>query len=214
MQKSYFITFEGPEGSGKTTIIKMMAKYLKENNIDYVLTREPGGSLIAEQIRNIILNPNNLEISYETEALLYAASRAQHFSEVIKPALKENKVVLCDRFIDSSLAYQGVARKLGVEKVMELNRFAINDVLPDLTIFFDIDPVLGLARIKNSNFREINRLDLEKNDFHYQVYQGYKQIASMYENRFEIVDASQDINHVFNDVKDIIKNKLEDLNNE
>ncbi|MDR3214995.1 MAG: dTMP kinase [Bacilli bacterium] len=208
MDKRLFITFEGPDGSGKTTIIKMVAKYLKNNNIDFVLTREPGGSLIAEQIRNIILNPNNLELSSTTEALLYAASRAQHFNEVIEPALMNNKLVLCDRFIDSSLAYQGVARGLGIDEVMEINRFAIKDVLPDLTIFFDLDPIIGLNRINNSEFREINRLDLEEKAFHYQVYEGYLKIVKMYQKRFKVVDAHKPIEEVYNNVINIIMEQL------
>lgn len=209
MQKSFFITFEGPEGSGKSTIIKMIAAYLEEKKWAYVVTREPGGSAIAEQIRNIILDPNNLTISYETEALLYAASRAQHFKDVIAPALKEKKIVLCDRFIDSSLAYQGVARGLGLERISQLNRFAINDVWPDLTIFFDIDPLAGLARIKENNDREINRLDLEKQQFHDQVYEGYKEVIRLNPQRFKVVDAAQEIEKVFNDVKNIITSSIE-----
>ena len=155
MKKSFFISFEGPDGSGKSTIIKKVAEYFSENNIDYVLTREPGGSQIAEEIRNIILNTKNTNLSASTEALLYAASRAQHFDEIIKPALNNNQVVLCDRFLDSSLVYQGVARELGVDRVLQINKFAIEDVLPDLTVFFDVDPLIGLERINKKTTNNI-----------------------------------------------------------
>ena len=128
VRKSFFITFEGPDGSGKSTIIKMVAQHLSENNIEYVLTREPGGSKIAEEIRNVILDPKNTNLSASTEALLYAASRAQHFDEIIKPALDHDKIVLCDRFLDSSLVYQGIARKLGVKEVLEINRLDNEDI--------------------------------------------------------------------------------------
>lgn len=207
VKKSFFITFEGPDGSGKSTIIKMIAQYLAENNLEYVLTREPGGSNIAEKIRNIILDPKNVMLSASTEALLYAASRAQHFDEIIKPALDQNKIVLCDRFLDSSLVYQGIARKLGVKEVLEINRFAIKDVLPDLTIFFEIDPLLGLQRIAQNKDREINRLDQEDIAFHKEVYHGYHEIIKTNESRFMIVDASQKIDEVFRDTLACIKER-------
>ncbi|MDF9867334.1 dTMP kinase [Bacilli bacterium PM5-3] len=209
MKKSFFITFEGPDGSGKSTIIKKVAKYLDKNNYEYVLTREPGGSNIAEQIREIILDPKNVQLSASTEALLYAASRAQHFDEIIKPALDDSKIVICDRFLDSSLVYQGIARNLGVEEVLSINRFAIKDVLPDLTIFFDVDPVIGLERIQKSKVREINRLDLESVKFHQEVYDGYHKIIENDKKRFEIIDASQSIEKVFQDTIAAIKERYD-----
>jgi len=208
MKNGFFITFEGPDGSGKSTTLEKVATYFKENNIDYIKTREPGGSNIAQQIRNILLDENNKDISPTTEALLFAASRAQHFDEVIIPALSQNKVVLCDRFIDSSLAYQGYARNLGMKEILSINNFAINDKLPDLTIFFDLEPNLGLERIQASGQREVNRLDLEGLKFHEKVYQGYQEVIKMYPDRFKVIDASQSIEDVCHDVLSIIKEKL------
>lgn len=199
MSKKFFVSFEGPDGSGKTTIIKLLNEYLQDNNYDVVLTREPGGSAIAEAIRDIILDPENTNLSYQTEALLYAASRAQHFHDVIKPALAENKIVLCDRFLDSSLVYQGIARKLGVKNVLEINKFAIDDTMPDYTFFLDVDPLVGLERIRQNDTREINRLDLEDDDFHQRVYDGYQQIVSDNQERFIIIDANNDIDQVLRD---------------
>lgn len=159
-----FITLEGPEGSGKTTVSKELVKILNEAGYKVLLTREPGGVDIAEQIRNVILDKKNTKMDARTEALLYAAARRQHLVEKVLPALKEGYIVLCDRFVDSSLAYQGVARNLGIDEVYNMNLFAINDVMPDKTLFFDIDYKKGLERIE-VNQRETNRLDLEKSDF-------------------------------------------------
>lgn len=199
MSKKFFVSFEGPDGSGKTTIIKLLNEYLQDNNYDVVLTREPGGSAIAEAIRDVILDPQNTNLSYQTEALLYAASRAQHFHDVIKPALAENKIVLCDRFLDSSLVYQGIARQLGVKNVLEINKFAIDDTMPDYTFFLDVDPLIGLERIRQNDTREINRLDLESDDFHQRVYDGYQQIVSDNQERFIIIDANNDLDQVLRD---------------
>ena len=144
-----FITLEGPDGSGKSTIVKLISNYLEEKKIDFIFTREPGGTPIGEDIRDIILDNENINMSPRTEALLYAASRSQHISEKIKPALEEGKVVICERFVLSSLAYQGVARKLGIEDVKSINDFAIEGVSPDLTLFFDVDPIYALNRKTN-----------------------------------------------------------------
>lgn len=157
--KGLFITFEGPEGAGKTSVIQKLAEELQEIGYPVLLTREPGGIAIAEQIRNVILDCDNTEMDARTEALLYAAARRQHLVERVMPALRENKVVLCDRFIDSSLAYQGFARGIGVEDVLSINEFATEKMLPSLTVYFDIEPEAGLARIAANNKREINRLD-------------------------------------------------------
>lgn len=160
-----FISFEGGEGSGKTTIIKQLKIDLEKQGFKVLQTREPGGSEIAEGIRQIILNIANVKMDPRTEALLYAASRRQHLVEVILPALQNGNIVLCDRFVDSSLAYQGYARGLGINQIYELNRFAIEDLLPGLTIYLDLDPKIGLRRIKDNN-RACNRLDLESLEFH------------------------------------------------
>ena len=205
--KGKFITFEGPEGSGKTSVIIGVVKYLKEEGYDILTTREPGGIKIAEDIRSIILHKDNVEMDAHAEALLFAASRSQHFHEKIVPALEENKIILCDRFIDSSLAYQGYARELGIDKVYEINKFAIGDSLPELTLFIDVPPSVGLERVF-SNIRKIDRLDLETLAFHEKVYEGYMIIAEKYKNRFKIVDGTKPIEKVVEDAIKIIKNIL------
>lgn len=204
MSKGIFITFEGPEGAGKTTIINMLAEQL-ENSI---LTREPGGIDIAEQIRKVILAKENTAMDARTEALLYAAARRQHLVEKVKPALKEGKLVLCDRFVDSSLAYQGYARGLGVDEVFSINQFAIEDMMPELTLYFDIEPELGLKRIRTNSDREINRLDLEALEFHHKVREGYLLLIERFPDRMIKIDASKNIEEVFQDAARIIKGKL------
>ena len=201
--KGIFITFEGGEGSGKTTIIKRLTEELTQKGYSVVCTREPGGSKIAEGIRNIILDKENTEMDYMTEALLYAASRAQHLSEKVKPALKEGKVVLCDRYLDSSLAYQGYARGLGIDRVYDINLYATEGLLPNLTLFVDIAPSVGLARIKQ-NHREEDRLDKEKIDFHERVHSGYLEVARRFPERIKVVDGEQSVEEVNADVQKII----------
>lgn len=186
-----FITIEGPEGSGKTSAMDWVEKQLKEKGYSILRTREPGGTPISEQIRNVILNKENKAMDYRTEALLYAASRRQHLVEKIWPALKEGKIVFCDRYLDSSLAYQGVARGLGIDEILKVNSYATEDTFPDLTLLFDIEPKLGLERIAANSNREVNRLDLEKLDFHNQVRNGFLSLAKRYPNRYVIIDASK-----------------------
>ena len=156
-----FITLEGPEGSGKTTAIEVTVKKLEEMGYQIVRTREPGGTPIAEEIRNVILDKKNTAMDSRTEALVYAASRRQHLVEKVWPALKEGKIVICDRYLDSSLAYQGGARGLGIDEVLNINLFATENTWPDLTLLFDITPEEGLKRIAANASREVNRLDLE-----------------------------------------------------
>ena len=158
--KARFITIEGCEGSGKTTILKKLCEEFENKGIKYFSTREPGGSKISEQIRNVILNVENTKMDYMTEALLYAASRRQHLEEVVRPALNDGAVVICDRYLDSSLAYQGYARNLGIEEVYAINMYATSGFLPELTIYIDIPVEIGLERIAKNN-RDVNRLDLE-----------------------------------------------------
>lgn len=198
-----FITFEGGEGTGKTTLIEMLMKDLKDAGFDAIKTREPGGSKISEQIRNVILNVENTEMTYMTEALLYAASRSQHLEEVIKPALESGKVVICDRYIDSSLAYQGVARDLGIEKVYKINDYAIGGFYPDLTIYIDVDPRIGLGRIV-TNHRDMDRLDLEKISFHDKVRQGYLEVSKMFSDRIKVVDGNDTIENIYKKIKEIV----------
>lgn len=205
--KGKFITFEGPDGSGKTTISKIVAEQLESQGFKVLLTREPGGIDIAEQIRTIILDKNNTAMEARTEALLYAAARRQHLIEKVKPALDEGYIVICDRFVDSSLAYQGVARNIGIDEVYKINLFAIGDIMPDLTIFFDVPYEIGLARI-NNNQRTKDRLDLESNDFHKKVYEGYLKICEMYNDRITKIDATKTIDEVKNQVLFLIKDIL------
>ncbi|MGM0838793.1 MAG: dTMP kinase [Bacillota bacterium] len=196
-----FITFEGPEGAGKTSIIQKLARELGEEGFPVLLTREPGGIKIAEQIRSVILDCDNTEMDARTEALLYAAARRQHLVERVLPAMKENKIVLCDRFIDSSLAYQGHARGIGLGEVLSINEFATEKKMPSLTIYFDIEPEEGLKRIAANNKREINRLDQEEMDFHHRVKEGYDKVIEKYRERFLMIDASKDFDTVYVSVK-------------
>lgn len=203
---SLFITFEGGEGSGKTTIIQLLEKELNRLGKKCVVTREPGGIDIAEQIRNVILNVNNTKMDARTEALLYAAARVQHLVEKILPALDNDEIVLCDRYIDSSLVYQGLGRGLGIKNIESINMFACEH-MPNLTIFLDCPPEIGFQRIRENN-REVNRLDLEKKDFHNMVYNGYKQISKMYPERIITVDATKALDEVFNSVLKLVKERL------
>jgi dTMP kinase len=187
-----FITLEGPEGSGKTTAVETAVKKLTEMGYQIVRTREPGGTPISEQIRNVILDKGNTAMDGRTEALLYAASRRQHLVEKVWRALKEGKIVICDRYLDSSLAYQGGARGLGVDNILNINLFATENTWPDLTLLFDIKPEIGLARINSNANREVNRLDLEKIDFHNKVRESFLALAKRFPDRYVIIDASQD----------------------
>lgn len=193
--KGKFITLEGPDGSGKTTVSLKIVQILEKKGYRVLLTREPGGVDIAEQIRKVILDKKNTAMDAKTEALLYAAARRQHLVEKVLPALQEGYIVICDRFVDSSLAYQGVGRNLGIDKVYQMNLFAIEDIMPDKTIFFDIDYKLGLERIK-CNERESDRLDDASQDFHKKVYEGYLEITNKYPERIVNVDASLDVDSV------------------
>ena len=176
----FFITFEGGEGSGKTTIAKMVKEQLSKEGYHVVLTREPGGVEIAEEIRNIIHDVKNTNMDKKTEALLYAASRRQHLVEKVIPALEEDCIVICDRYIDSSLVYQGIARGIGIEEIYQMNLFATENILPIRTLFFDIKPEDGLKRVYENKDREVNRLDLETLDFHQKVYDGYLKLCDKY----------------------------------
>ena len=203
-----FITFEGGEGAGKSTAIKRIVEKLTSEGYEIVLTREPGGTPIAEEIRNVILDKKNTAMDPRTEALLYAASRRQHLVEKVIPSLKEGKLVLCDRFLDSSLAYQGGARGIGIDTVYNMNLFATEGMLPDLTILFDIKPEEGLARIAANSQREVNRLDVEKLTFHNKVRDSFHELAKKFPERFVIVDASKTPDEVFEDAYKAIEDRL------
>ncbi|WP_252505007.1 dTMP kinase [Sporosarcina sp. Marseille-Q4943] len=208
LNKGIFITFEGPEGAGKTTVIAEIYKRLEKEGKKSILTREPGGIRISEKIRNIILDNEHQEMDGRTEALLYAAARRQHLVEKIIPAMKEGKIVLCDRFVDSSLAYQGYARGLGMDEVMSINAFAIGETMPDLTIYFDISPEEGLRRISQNDGREQNRLDNETLQFHEKVYEGYQLLLRQYPDRIVSTDASKPLSEVTENVWKIISSQL------
>lgn len=201
--KNMFITFEGNDGSGKTTVSKAVYERLLEEGYDVIYTREPGGIGISEKIRDIILDPKNTMMDKKTEALLYAASRRQHLVEKIIPALNENKIVLCDRFIGSSLAYQGYARGIGMKEVYEMNLFAIEDNWPDATIFLQVPLEIGLERVGTRG--GLDRLDQESKQFHEDVAKGYEIVLKEYHQDALLVDASQELDRVINDTYNIVK---------
>lgn len=200
-----FITFEGGEGSGKTTIAALVKEVLDQEGYQVTLTREPGGVEIAERIRDIIHNVEYTNMDRKTEALLYAASRRQHLVEKVIPALERNEIVICDRFVDSSMVYQGIGRGIGIDEVYEMNLFATENILPQRTIFFDIQPEEGLKRVYSNKDREVNRLDLEKIEFHQAVYNGYQFICDKFPERIVKIDASQDIEGVLAQVLEKIR---------
>lgn len=202
MKKGIFITFEGNDGAGKTTVCQAIYKQLISLGYDVVYTREPGGSKIAEAIRDILLDTNNGEMDARTEALLYAASRRQHLVEKVLPALGKKQIVLCDRFIDSSLAYQGVARKLGMKAVWDINQFAIDGHMPDRTIFLSVSYETGQKRMDIRGDK--NRLDLEQSSFHIAVRQGYEQLCDMYKKRIVVVDAEPELETVIENTLSVV----------
>lgn len=208
MKKGLFLTIEGCDGSGKSTACKQIIERLEAQGYDVLYTREPGGSDIAEQIRRVILDVNNTAMNDRTEALLYAASRRQHLVEKLIPALEAGKIVICDRFVDSSLVYQGYARNIGVEEVMAINKFAIGDYMPDLTVYFAIDYKEGLARLTGR--KNLDRLDVEKEAFHQRVQEGYQLLCQKYPERIKVVDASKDKESVAEAAYNIIIEKVKE----
>ena len=205
---NYLITLEGVEGSGKSTLIQYLKEFIEGIGKKVIVTREPGGIEISEQIRSVILDTENTRMDGRTEALLYAAARRQHLVERIVPALNEGNVVLCDRFIDSSLAYQGYARGLGIDEVLSINEFAIGSFMPNLTLYLDLDPQIGLSRIRKNKGREVNRLDLEEISFHLKVRDGYEEVIKRFPDRIVRVDANQELDKVFLDTKQILLEKV------
>lgn len=207
--QGFFITIEGPEGAGKTTVMSDVVTQLIAEGYEIVSTREPGGIRISEHIREVILNNTYTEMDGRTEALLYAAARRQHLVEKIAPALKDNKIVLCDRFIDASLAYQGYARGLGIDEVLSINEFAIGKLMPNLTLLFDLEPSIGLKRIAQHDQREKNRLDAESLAFHESVREGYQEVVKRYPNRIHVIDASKSQEEVTTNVLKVLKKSLD-----
>lgn len=193
-----FITMEGMDGSGKSTQINMLKEYLEKKGYDVVFVREPGGTKIGEKIRKIILDKDNDEMDYMTEAFLYASSRTQLVNQVILPALKNGSIVLCDRFVDSSIVYQGIARDLGEDTIARINRIATGGLKPDITIFLNLSPEKAIERKKEQ--KELDRLERESQYFYNQVYYGYKNLAKKDSKRIKMIDASKDIETIYNNI--------------
>ena len=207
--RGIFITIEGPDGSGKTTALQQVVPRLQqEMNRKVVATREPGGSPIAEKIRSLILDPSHTDMDSRTEALLYAASRRQHLIEKVLPVLESGDVIFCDRFVDSSIAYQGYARGIGEEGIREINEFATEGIEPDVTLYIDVPAEVGIQRIHaNLDEREYNRLDQEKLDFHEKVRAGYQHLAQANPERIVVVDGTMNREEVAEACYHIIKNR-------
>lgn len=206
MQNGKFITFEGTDGSGKTTQIKLLEEYLKNKGYEVVFTREPGGTKVSELIRDIILDPENTEINPLTEMILYSASRAQLVAQVIKPAIKAGKIIICDRFIDSSYAYQGYGRGIDLKMIAEVNRVAVDGVSPDVTFFMDVNPEIAIKRRINES--DADRIEQEKIDFHRRVYEGYKKMALLFPDRIVAINASKPIDQISNQINKYIDDVL------
>ncbi|MGY3749025.1 dTMP kinase [Vagococcus acidifermentans] len=215
MKTGIFISIEGPDGAGKTSVLQELLPRLQAAaKVTVMSTREPGGIPISEKIRQIILDPGNSEMDKRTEALLYAAARRQHLVQKILPALADGQLVVCDRFVDSSLAYQGAGRRIGIEAVAEINAFAIEDKYPDLTLYLDVDSDTGLERIrKGRKSHELDRLDVESPEFHQRVRHAYLQILADNPDRIIRVDARENIADVVETCYSIIKEKYPDLFN-
>lgn len=199
MTKGIFITIEGLDGSGKTTQISKIKDYFSRRGYETVLTREPGGTEISEKIRNIILDASNTRMSPITEMMLYASARAQLIFEVIKPALNQGKVVICDRFIDSSYAYQGYGRGIDLKIIESVNALGLDNLKPDITFFFDIEPGIALARRISATGAD--RIENEKIEFHERVYRGYKDRAALDPQRIKVINANREIDEIAEEVE-------------
>lgn len=206
MKKGLFITLEGPDGSGKSTVAKLLHEYIDGLGILNAFTREPGGTAIGENIREILLDNDNYEMTSRTEALLYAAARAQHAEEKIQPLLDNDYIVLSDRYVLSSLAYQGHSRGLGIETIMEINEFAMGDTYPDLVLFFDVDPEIALGR-KYIN-REGDRLENEGKEFHNKTYEGYEKAIEKYSKNIVKIDANGTVEETLKNCIDVVMEYL------
>ena len=204
MKRGLFITIEGTDGSGKTTQMGLIRDYVLAAGCEVVMVREPGGTRISEQIRSVILDPEYTEMSSNAEMLLYAASRAQLVAECIKPALEQGKIVICDRFIDSTYAYQGFGRGIGLGVLESINTVAVDGIMPDITFFFDLDPELALGRRIASTATD--RIENEKMEFHRKVHDGYVQLALKYPGRIRRIDSSRSVEAIWKDVKQLLDN--------
>ena len=208
MSKGFLVSLEGPEGAGKTSVLEALIPILEDRGIEVLSTREPGGVLIGEKIREVILDPSHTEMDPKTELLLYIASRRQHLVEKVLPALAAGKLVIMDRFIDSSVAYQGFGRGLDIEAIDWLNEFATDGLKPDLTLYFDIEVEEGLARIAANSDREINRLDMEGLDLHRKVRQGYLSLLEKEEDRIVKIDASLPLDQVIANTQQLLLDRM------
>ncbi len=205
MERGKFITFEGCDGCGKSTQLKLLSEYLEKENVPHIFTREPGGGKISEAIREILLNGKNAEMTDDCEALLYAAARMQHLADRVEPALAEGKLVVCDRYVDSSLAYQAYARGLGVDFVAQINAQALKKYRPDVTIFIDLSPEAAFKRKHGAD--ENDRLEQAGMAFHQRVYAGYKTLAEQEPERIVSVDGNKTPQEIFADVLTILRAK-------
>ena len=203
MSKGFLVSLEGPEGAGKTSVLEALLPILEEKGVEVMTTREPGGVLIGEKIREVILDPSHTQMDPKTELLLYIASRRQHLVEKVLPALQAGKLVIMDRFIDSSVAYQGFGRGLDIDAIDWLNHFATDGLKPDLTLYFDIEVEEGLARIAANSDREVNRLDLHK-----KVRQGYLSLLEKEGSRIAKIDASLPLEEVVETTKAVLFDRM------
>ena len=208
MSKGFLVSLEGPEGAGKTSVLEALIPILEDRGVEVLTTREPGGVLIGEKIREVILDPSHIEMDPKTELLLYIASRRQHLVEKVLPALAAGKLVIMDRFIDSSVAYQGFGRGLDIDAIDWLNEFATDGLKPDLTLYFDIEVEEGLARIAANSDREINRLDLEGLDLHRKVRQGYLSLLEKEADRIVKIDASLPLDQVIANTQQLLFDRM------
>ena len=222
-KKGFFITVEGGDGAGKSTQLSKLKEYMKDKGFNTVFTREPGGTAIGEKIRSIILDVENKEMAYHTEAYLYAASRAQNVRQIIKPALEEGKVVICDRFVDSSIAYQGFGRGLGKDRVWSINKDAVDDCMPDLTIFLDLEPEEASLRVEGREGKK-DRLEISGESFHEKVYLGYKELIAEQESgviwydgrtsarpRMVSIKANRPPEEVWNSIKELLDERMKEI---
>ncbi|MCR5632627.1 MAG: dTMP kinase [Eubacterium sp.] len=206
MSRGIFITMEGPDGSGKSTQISRLKEYLEKEGYNVLITREPGGTVISEAIREIILNKDFTEMSPVTEMMLYASARAQLIAEVVGPAIDNGTAVISDRFVDSSLVYQGMARGLGVDTVYEINKVAIGDYMPDVTFMLDLPAEIGISRKKDQ--KELDRMELESLEFHKKVAEGYRSLAAKFPDRIKTIDATLPIDEICGIIKGEVKHLL------
>lgn len=208
MSKGFLVSLEGPEGAGKTSVLEALIPILEDRGVEVLTTREPGGVLIGEKIREVILDPSHTEMDPKTELLLYIASRRQHLVEKVLPALAAGKLVIMDRFIDSSVAYQGFGRGLDIDAIDWLNEFATDGLKPDLTLYFDIEVEEGLARIAANSDREVNRLDMEGLDLHRKVRRGYLSLLKKETDRIEKIDASLPLDQVIENTQQLLFDRM------